>query len=76
MATGRVHWETKDKGEIPLSRLAEQYLITCRTEGKTASTLRGCREKLGRLIRWCDGTRLGEFSVDLAREYEVTSIGV
>ena len=58
-----------DKGETPLSKLAEHYLITCRTEGKTASTLRGYREKLGRFIRWCDGTRLEEFSVHLAREY-------
>ena len=58
-----------DNDHIPLSKLAEHYLITCRTEGKTASTLRGYREKLGRFVRWSDGARLGEFSVELAREY-------
>ena len=57
------------KNDIRLSKLAEHYVITCRTEGKTASTLRGYREKLGRFIRWCDGTCLREFSVELAREY-------
>ena len=43
--------------------------ITCTAEGKTPSTLRGYREKLGRFIRWCDETCLGEFSVELVREY-------
>ena len=65
----RTRWETMDKSQIPLSRLAEQYFITCHAEGKTPSTLRGYREKLGRFIYWCDGTRLGEFSVVLVREY-------
>ncbi len=65
----RTRWETMDKSQIPLSRLAEQYFITCNTEGKTASTLRGYREKLGRFIYWCDGACLGEFSVVLVREY-------
>ena len=45
------------------------YLITCRTEGKTASTLRGYREKLGRFVRWSDGACLGDLSVELARDY-------
>ena len=69
MHNRRIRWETMDKGEIQLCKLAEHYLITCRTEGKTASTLRGYREKLGRFVRWADGARLGEFSVELAREY-------
>jgi hypothetical protein len=65
----RIRWETMDKGEIQLSKLAEHYLITCRTEGKTASTFCGHRQKLGRFVRGADGARLGEFSVELAREY-------
>ena len=40
----RIRWETMGKGEIQLSNLAEHHLITCRTEGKTASTLRLPRE--------------------------------
>ena len=60
-----------DKSEIPLVRLAEQYLITCRTEEKTPSTLRGYSEKLGRFTRWCDEACLADFSVELAREYIV-----
>ena len=58
-----------NKNEIPLVRLAEQYLITCRTEGKTPSTLRGYSEKLGRFIRWNEEACLADFSVGLAREY-------
>lgn len=69
MGLRTVRWETMDKDDIPLSKLAEHYLITCRTEGKTASTLRGYHEKLGRLIRWSDGACLRELSVELAREY-------
>jgi site-specific recombinase XerD len=69
MTRKRVRWETMDKSQIPLSRLSEQYFITCRTEGKTESTLCGYREKLGRFIRWCEDATLGDFSVELAREY-------
>ena len=44
IVTGRrTRWETMDKGHIPVSRLAEQYFITCRTEGKTSSALREYR---------------------------------
>ena len=69
MRPKRIRWETMDKNQIPLYRLAELYFITCTAEGKTPSTLRGYREKLGRFIRWCDETCLGEFSVELVREY-------
>ena len=69
MHNRRIRWETMDKGDIQHSKLAEHYLITCRTEGKTASTLRGYREKLERFVLWADRARLGEFSVELAREY-------
>jgi len=67
--SNRIRWQTMDKDHIPLSRLAEQYFITCRTEGKTDSTLRGYQEKLGRLVRWSEGVLLGDFSVNLIREY-------
>ena len=57
------------RSEIPIVRLTEQYLITCRTEGKTLSTLRGYTEKLGRFIRWWDEACLADFSVESVREY-------
>jgi hypothetical protein len=63
MGKKRVRWNAMDKGHMPLSKLAEQYFITCHTEGKTPSTIRGYQEKLGRFIRWCDGTCLADFSV-------------
>ena len=34
MMRSRTRWETVDKGQIPLCKLAEHYLIICRTEGK------------------------------------------
>ena len=41
MRPKRIRWETMDKNQIPPYRLAEQYFITCTTEGKTPFTLRG-----------------------------------
>lgn len=69
MIKKRIRWETMDKSQMPLSRLSEHYFITCRTEGKTVSTVRGYEEKLGRFVRWTDGAVLGDFSVELVREY-------
>ena len=69
METKRLRWNTMIRSEIPLVRLTEQYLITCRTEGKTFSTLRGYYEKLGRFIRWWDEACLADFSVESVREY-------
>lgn len=69
MAAKRIRWETMDKSQIPLAKLAEQYFTTCRTEGKSPTTLRGYEEKLGRFVRWCEDGTLDEFSVELAREY-------
>ena len=65
----RIRWEAMEKNDIPLAKLAEHYFITCHTEGKTPSTIRGYREKLGRFIRWCEDTCLGDLPVELAREY-------
>lgn len=69
MAIKRVRWETMDKSQMPLAKLAEHYYLTCRTEGLTANTLHGYQEKLSRLVRWSEEGTLGEFSVELAREY-------
>ena len=69
MDARNVRWEMMDKNMIELAKLAEHYLITCRTEGKTPTTLRGYREKPTRYIRQCDGACLSEFTVELAREY-------
>lgn len=68
MAKRTQRWETMDKNHIPLSQIAETYYTTCQIEGKTLKTLRGYREKLGRFIRWLDGT-LSDFTLTNVREY-------
>jgi integrase/recombinase XerC/integrase/recombinase XerD len=67
-------WQLLDKRTIPLAEIAEHYLSTCRVEGKTASTLRGYREKLSRFVRWFDGP-LGDFSIETIRDYIATLQG-
>jgi len=69
MIKKRIRWEAMEKNDIPLAKLAELYFITCQTEGKMPSTIRGYREKLGRFIYWCEDTPLGDLSVELARDY-------
>ena len=69
MIVKRIRWEAMEKNDIPLVKLAEHYFITCHTEGKTPSTMRSYREKLGRFIHWCEDTCLGDLSVELARDY-------
>lgn len=44
MVSRRIRWETMEKNQIPLSKLAEHYFTTCTTEGKSLLTLRGYRE--------------------------------
>ena len=51
MVSRRIRWETMEKNQIPLPKLAEHYFTTCATEGKTFPTLRSYRENLGRFIR-------------------------
>ena len=58
-----------DKNHIPLPKLADQYFITCHTEGKTPSTVRGYRKKLGRLVRWVEAATLSDLSVEVTKEY-------
>lgn len=68
MKTKRLVWNQVDKKQILLNRLVEEYLLVCRTEGKTPKTLRGYREKLGRFCRWFGGN-LGGFTLQAVRTY-------
>ena len=65
----RISWKKMDKKNIPLSSLVDQYILTCRTEGKTPKTLRGYQEKLQRFLRWCGDSTMDSFSVEMVREY-------
>ena len=49
-------FEEMDRSTLPLAQVARHYFTACRTEGKTANTLRGYEEKLGNFVRWLDGT--------------------
>jgi integrase/recombinase XerC/integrase/recombinase XerD len=57
-----------DKTEISLATLVEEYLVTCRLEGKTPKTIRGYREKLTRFVNTVGGT-LADFNLHTARAY-------
>lgn len=61
-------WQEMDKTDISLATLVEEYLITCRLEGKTPKTIRGYREKLSRYVNTVGGT-LADFSLSTARAY-------
>ena len=69
MAPRRIRRETRNRHHISLSKLAEDYFITCDAEGKLPSAVRGYNEKLGRFVRWAEDATLSDFSVELAREY-------
>ena len=69
MKVKRTRWEAMEKNHIPLIKLAKHYFITCHAEGKTPSTGRGYRDKLGRFIFWYADTPLDDLSVELARDY-------
>lgn len=51
MKTERLVWNQVDKSKIRLDSLVEEYLLVCRTEGKSPKTLRSYREKLGRFCQ-------------------------
>jgi len=61
-------WHEMDKTTVPLTKLIEEYLTTCRLEGKSPKTIRGYREKLLRLARAIDGT-LADFNLQNVRSY-------
>ena len=62
-------WKKMGKNHIPISSLIDQYILTCRTEGKTFSTLRGYKEKLRRFLGWEETAKLGNFTVEMVRDY-------
>jgi len=68
MKTKALVWDQVDKAQIPLDRLVEEYLLVCRTEGKSPKTIRGYREKLGRFCRWLNGS-LGDFTLQAVRTH-------
>ena len=68
MKSKELVWNQVDKSKIGLDRLVEEYLLVCRTEGKSPKTLRGYREKLGRFCRWLDGN-LSDFTLQALRTY-------
>ncbi len=55
--------------DIKTNSLVDQYILTCRTEGKTFSTIRGYREKLRRFLGWGEAAKLGDFTVEMVRDY-------
>lgn len=70
MVSRRPRWDRMDKTTIPLKAVIEEYLAVCRTEGKTASTLRGYKMELQRFNRWLgEDALLGELNLQSARAY-------
>jgi len=61
-------WDEMDKSTISLITLIEEYITTCRLEGKSPKTIRGYREKLLRFVREVGGT-LANFSLPMVRAY-------
>jgi hypothetical protein len=61
-------WHKMDKNTIPLTILIEEYITTCRLEGKAPKTIRGYREKLLRFTRAVGGT-LANFNPPTVRAY-------
>jgi integrase/recombinase XerC/integrase/recombinase XerD len=65
------NWHEMDKSTISLTTLVEEYISTCRLEGKSPKTIRGYREKLLRFVRSIDGT-LNDFNLPTIRNYIAT----
>ena len=65
----RTRWAKMGKNHIPISSLVGQYILTCRTDGKIFSTIRGYREKLRRFLGWGEAAKLGDFTVEMVRDY-------
>jgi integrase/recombinase XerC/integrase/recombinase XerD len=57
-----------DRSSLPLNQVAQFYYTACRTEGKTAKTMRGYEEKLSRFVRWFNSS-VGELTLERAREF-------
>ena len=52
----RTRWGKMGKSHIPTSSLVDQYILTCRTEGKTFSTIRAGQSRLNRPQVWDSGS--------------------
>ena len=61
-------WDEMDKTTISLKTLIDEYITTCRLEGKSPKTIRGYREKLLRFARAIGGT-LADFNLPTVRDY-------
>lgn len=61
-------WHEMDKSTISLPTLIEEYITTCRLEGKSPKTIRGYREKLSRFARAVGGI-LADFNLSTVRAY-------
>jgi len=61
-------WDEMDKTTLSLTTLIDEYITTCRLEGKSPKTIRGYREKLLRFARAVGGT-LADFSLPRVRDY-------
>ena len=64
-------WQDMDKTTVSLKTLIEEYITTCRLEGKSPKTIRGYREKLFRFVRTVNGT-LADFNLSTVRSYTAT----
>src|SRR5438132_8881255 len=62
--------EDLDQTSVPLAALFDHYIAACRSEGKTAKTIKGYREKLGRYVRWASGYLI-DFSIEKVRLFVV-----
>ena len=56
MFTKIPNWHEMDKSTVSLTTLVEEYISTCRLEGKSPKTIRGYHEKLMRFVRSINGT--------------------
>lgn len=61
-------FEDMDRSTLPLAQVSQHYFTSLRTEGKTPNTLRGYKEKLGRFVRWLNGT-VADVTLERSREF-------
>ena len=61
-------WHEMDKKHLSLETLVEEYLTTCKLEGKTPKTIKGYRYRLTKYMQKAGGT-LAEFNLQGVRAY-------
>ncbi len=64
-------WHEMDKSHLSLQTLVEEYLTTCRLEGKTPKTIRGYRHRLTKYLQKAGGS-LADFNLQAVRAYIAT----